>query len=227
MRTGHMSWNRALAAAAAALMFAFPGTARAQGPSGPEVWAANCGRCHRLQPTNKYDARQWAIVVTHMAQAARLTPDEERAVRAFLAGGAERSQAPGPSTPAAAPQASEEQDHMMVANHTSARGPTALHSWGGSAPGPVSHTPAAEKLFQAQCAPCHGVKGRGDGPVADALQPKPANLTDAQFLSQRTDEQLEASIVAGKGTMPAFGRTLTLEEIGSLVVHIRWLAEQK
>jgi mono/diheme cytochrome c family protein len=32
-------------------------------------------------------------------------------------------------------------------------------------------------LFRAHCAPCHGPDGKGEGPVAAVLKPKPANLT--------------------------------------------------
>jgi mono/diheme cytochrome c family protein len=31
--------------------------------------------------------------------------------------------------------------------------------------------------FRKYCAPCHGMDGTGDGPVADTLKKKPANLT--------------------------------------------------
>jgi mono/diheme cytochrome c family protein len=31
--------------------------------------------------------------------------------------------------------------------------------------------------FRQYCAPCHGMDGTGDGPVADTLKKKPANLT--------------------------------------------------
>lgn len=188
--------NGVIPVAVAALGLALPSPARGQGPSGPEVWAANCGRCHRVQPTNKYDSRHWAIVVTHMAVTARLTPDEEKAVREFLAGASERSEAPG---------------------RPDVREFTVL----------TAQSSAAEKLFKAQCAPCHGVKGRGDGPVAASLQPKPADLTDPEFQAQRTDEQLRETLVRGKGAMPPFGALLTPEEIDLLVAHIRSLVAEK
>jgi mono/diheme cytochrome c family protein len=36
---------------------------------------------------------------------------------------------------------------------------------------------AGRDSFQQYCAPCHGVSGRGDGPVAAALRARPADLT--------------------------------------------------
>jgi mono/diheme cytochrome c family protein len=192
-------------AAVTALALALPGPARGQAPSGPEVWAANCGRCHRIQPTNKYDARHWAIIVSNMALAARLTPEEEKAVREFLAGTSERSEAPGRPDVRADPRRLASLDLTVL----------------------TTHTPEAEKLFKAQCAPCHGVKGRGDGPVAASLQPKPADLTDPEFQAQRTDEQLREALVKGKGAMPPLGALLTPEEIDLLVDHIRSLVAEK
>jgi len=32
-------------------------------------------------------------------------------------------------------------------------------------------------LYMRYCASCHGISGRGDGPAAEALQPRPADLT--------------------------------------------------
>jgi mono/diheme cytochrome c family protein len=37
-----------------------------------------------------------------------------------------------------------------------------------------------KKLFDADCAACHGQKGKGDGPAAVALTPKPRNFTSAK-----------------------------------------------
>ena len=34
-----------------------------------------------------------------------------------------------------------------------------------------------QELFDRLCASCHGLEGRGDGPVADQLTPRPSNLT--------------------------------------------------
>src|ERR1700681_4577276 len=37
----------------------------------------------------------------------------------------------------------------------------------------------AKKLYTSYCAPCHGEKGKGDGPAAAALNPKPADHSSA------------------------------------------------
>lgn len=63
------------------------------------------------------------------------------------------------------------------------------------------------KLFQQDCAPCHGPKGRGDGPSAASINPKPANLQDERRMREVSPFQAFNAIRLGvPGTaMPSFG----------------------
>ena len=55
-------------------------------------------------------------------------------------------------------------------------------------------------IFHDHCAVCHGERGRGDGPVAGALTPRPTNLAS---LTKRTGTFPAAHITAVlKGTEP-------------------------
>ena len=40
---------------------------------------------------------------------------------------------------------------------------------------------AGRPVFEANCASCHGPEGKGDGPVAVALDPKPRDFSEADF----------------------------------------------
>src|SRR5437763_16848567 len=40
---------------------------------------------------------------------------------------------------------------------------------------------AGKKLFASKCAECHGDSGKGDGEMAGDYNPKPADLTDAEW----------------------------------------------
>jgi mono/diheme cytochrome c family protein len=44
---------------------------------------------------------------------------------------------------------------------------------------PVNRTPAysGKQMYASYCAPCHGVDGRGNGPVANSLRVAPRDLT--------------------------------------------------
>lgn len=66
----------------------------------------------------------------------------------------------------------------------------------------------AKGMFKSYCAPCHGVSGKGDGPAAAALNPKPADLT--QFAKRRggtfSAKDFEDK-VNGMAMAPAHGST--------------------
>jgi hypothetical protein len=55
----------------------------------------------------------------------------------------------------------------------------------------------ADTKFKVLCATCHGESGKGDGPGAVALNPKPRNYTDANWQKTVTDEELRKIIVQG------------------------------
>lgn len=64
--------------------------------------------------------------------------------------------------------------------------------WGLSAPYAGKQSPyplndrtiiaQGKQIYDDRCAACHGASGKGDGPAAAALNPKPANLTDKNFM---------------------------------------------
>jgi mono/diheme cytochrome c family protein len=56
---------------------------------------------------------------------------------------------------------------------------------------------AAREVFNSRCSACHGTSGRGDGPGAAALTPKPRNYTDATWQASVSDEQIKKTILLG------------------------------
>jgi len=55
----------------------------------------------------------------------------------------------------------------------------------------------ADKLFGSRCATCHGETGKGDGPGAATLFPKPRDYRDAEWQKTVSDESIEKTIVYG------------------------------
>src|SRR5437016_6295354 len=53
------------------------------------------------------------------------------------------------------------------------------------------------KLFKANCVPCHGVSGRGDGPTGVTLKPRPRNFTHPQEFKSKNDDEIFAVISRG------------------------------
>jgi putative copper export protein/mono/diheme cytochrome c family protein len=65
-----------------------------------------------------------------------------------------------------------------------------------------------QDLFLENCVACHGPQGRGDGPAAQSLTKKPADLT-AEHIYGHPDGDIFWWITHGKkGVMPAFGDVL-------------------
>ena len=65
---------------------------------------------------------------------------------------------------------------------------------------------AAKQLYVEYCASCHGLTGKGDGPVAKALKIPPANLATLAMRNkgQFPEMRVLGAIKAGPGT-PAHG----------------------
>ncbi len=98
-----------------------------------------------------------------------------------------------------------------------------------SNPTPVfSGDPAAiergSALFATNCATCHGAGGKGDGPTAASLDPKPIDFTNPIHRGH-SDDYLVSWISNGLpgSAMPAFAGTLSAAEIDDVVTFIRSL----
>jgi len=86
------------------------------------------------------------------------------------------------------------------------------------------------RLFSHYCVVCHGDQGAGDGFNAYNLDPPPRDLTDAAYQDAISDETLKEVVAqGGRGMnksilMPAYGQTLSREQIEDLVAYLRTLA---
>ena len=78
-----------------------------------------------------------------------------------------------------------------------------------------------KKLAETNCASCHGNSGKGDGPAAAALNPKPADWTSAKVQGE-SDGEIFWKISNGRGPMPPW-KHLSEKDRWDLVSHIRSL----
>jgi mono/diheme cytochrome c family protein len=79
-----------------------------------------------------------------------------------------------------------------------------------------------EKAAKVNCVSCHGNKGKGDGPAAVALNPKPADWTSNR-VQDMPDGEIFWKITTGRGPMPPW-RHLPENDRWAIVRYIRTLA---
>ena len=75
-----------------------------------------------------------------------------------------------------------------------------------------------QKLFDTNCAKCHGPDGSGNTVVGKAVGAKDLGSPEAKKL---TDAEIHTQIEQGKNNMPPFGGTLNKAQIDSLIPIVR------
>ena len=89
-------------------------------------------------------------------------------------------------------------------------------------PGGAKTLEAGKKLAQINCVTCHGPDGKGTGPAAAALNPKPADWTSKK-VQDESDGELFWKISNGRGAMPAWKATLSESDRWTMVHYVRSL----
>ncbi|HLJ60877.1 MAG TPA: cytochrome c [bacterium] len=104
---------------------------------------------------------------------------------------------------------------------------------------PLTATPAnlssAKQLFNANCAPCHGAAGAGDGPAASALNPKPADfrtpihakLPDGYYFWRVTKGGSVPPFSAAGSAMPPWEGSLTPQQRWLLILYVKSFSASK
>lgn len=99
----------------------------------------------------------------------------------------------------------------------------------------LAHAADAEqgkKLYGQYCASCHGQSGKGDGAAAAALNPKPRDHTDKEYMSKMSDDDLLKVIKNGGASigksplMPPWGGALKDDQIKDVIAYVRTLCCQ-
>jgi len=87
----------------------------------------------------------------------------------------------------------------------------------------------AKDLFTANCAPCHGLTGQGDGPAASALNPKPAafatpihaKLPDGYYFWRVTKGGSVPPFSAAGSAMPPWEGSLTPNQRWLVILYVK------
>ena len=92
------------------------------------------------------------------------------------------------------------------------------------APATPASITAGRALYNKNCRHCHGLRGRGDGPLAPS-NPKPANLTDDKWDHGSSDGEIFAVIWNGapakESEMKPMKGTLTERNVWDIVNFVR------
>jgi mono/diheme cytochrome c family protein len=101
---------------------------------------------------------------------------------------------------------------------------TAMSAWADEKAG---NAEAGKTVFTTYCVVCHGPEGKGDGPGAAGLNPKPANFRDPVRAKGMTEEK-QINVVTNGGPaeklsplMAPFGQSLSAQQIRDVVAYIR------
>ncbi len=81
-----------------------------------------------------------------------------------------------------------------------------------------------DKLYTQRCLVCHGVLGRGDGPLAASL---PVPTPDfRETVERKSTSRIRRIIAEGRGMMPAYQPALRPAEISDMVQMVRFLSRE-
>ena len=89
-----------------------------------------------------------------------------------------------------------------------------------------------QQRFNINCSPCHGRSGRGgigkeaNGTVGRRWGAPIPSFIDHERVSLISDGEIFDVITAGRGTMPAYNRAITVEDRWSIIHYIRALQYQ-
>ncbi len=82
-----------------------------------------------------------------------------------------------------------------------------------------------KKIFNAQCAICHGETGEGNGIAGAGLTPRPSNLI-SDLVQQQSDGAIFWKITNGRPPMASYKKIYTEKQRWQLVNYIRSLREE-
>jgi cytochrome c6 len=77
--------------------------------------------------------------------------------------------------------------------------------------------------FKAKCVVCHGQDGAGKTPLGERMKVRDLRSADVQ---KQTTEAITGIITKGQKAMPAFGKSLTGEQIEDVVGFVRSIASK-
>src|SRR5881397_507429 len=94
----------------------------------------------------------------------------------------------------------------------------------------AADVPLGRRVYAQRCAVCHGPDGRGNGPAAPSLIPRPRDFTVGQFKYKSTaagqppsDDDLRRTVVEGlnASAMPYWKDLLNDQEVDAVIQYVK------
>ena len=101
---------------------------------------------------------------------------------------------------------------------------------GGFAPAWAEAEAKGQALYKQYCSVCHGAEGKGNGPGAAAMNPKPRDHSDGSYMNKLSEAHLTKVVSKGGAAvgrsplMPAWESTMSAEQIQQVIAFVRTLA---
>ncbi len=180
--------------------------------SGADLWSQNCSRCHNIRSPQEFNDAQWEIIVSHMRIIGGIPAAQARAITKFLQ---ETNNPPlQPIEPISTDKKTGVKGEELIIDIEK----------GDAING--------KALYEKNCAACHGTTGKGDGPAAASMKPKPRNIRDREYMQNLSDAYLLEIITYGGASvdksplMPGWGNVMNQKEIIDIISYMRQLSEQ-
>ncbi len=82
------------------------------------------------------------------------------------------------------------------------------------------------RVYKEYCVQCHGPEGKGDGPGAEGLDPKPAVHAELPLSDYPEDYLYNLIYYGGKSVgkspnMPDWGLTIPTQDLADLIAHLK------
>ena len=91
------------------------------------------------------------------------------------------------------------QSPKVIAGEMPGSGQASSETHGSNGKSPITQQARAEAadIFESRCVACHGEEGRGDGPAASNLNPKPRDFHNRKWQKSISDETIARAIIYG------------------------------
>jgi cytochrome c553 len=127
---------------------------------------------------------------------------------------------------------SEIESRTVIADNSSSTSASATH--GNNANVVVTPQARAEAadIFESRCVACHGPEGRGDGPAAANLNPRPRDFHNRKWQKSIDDATIARAIVYGGSAVGVSGEMAANSDlenepavVAALIEHVRGLGK--